>query len=1269
MNSGQVTAVIPASDLLVATSTAQITVTNAAPGGGTSNAQTFSISNPVPTTTSISPTSKNVGDAQFTLTVNGTNFVSGSTVQVNGSDRTTIYASSTELTATILSSDLLSSSTLAITVSNSSPGGGVSNSQYLYVSPAAIVPTKFIITNATNGTIDLASLVTIQAQDNSGELADTYGQDVTLLTSGSASGGGLINIINGIGTTTVSDTVAENVHLSLQDSAGTGLNVSSTKDISFGPGETEDLSITTGSTTEIVAGNRLPIAITRQDRLGNLVTNGSETFYLYSNSLSPANKFYDASNGGNIVTTILIPNNSSSATVWYYDEKVGNPQITASDNSSSPDGATGINDASVNITVDSAPAATLLINNPGDLIAGQRLNYELSRQDQFGNPSNNGALTVYLYDTSASSSTVFYDASSGGNIINSLTMSSGTATSSFWLYGEHSGNLSVTASDNSSSPDGATGINDSSVNLSIDPGPTAVLSLNNPGDMTVGTRLGYTVSRYDAFNNSVNSGDLNVYLYNNASGTTTVFYDSATVGNLISSITISNGSQSNNFWLYSGDTGNYTITASDNSSSPDGSTGINDGTDIVEVTAVPIVATRFVISDPTPTTVGTTTTITIQAKDTAGNIDASYNNAVTLHTSGNATPGGIVNIVNGIGTINILDTKAENVSLTLEDTSSTNLDVTSSKIVTFLPGPTAKFSISGANNSSAGDRIDYTISRQDQYGNQISTGVDTVYLYSNAPSGTADFYDSSTGGSQILSTSITNGSPSTDIWFAGIRAGNWMIDTSDNSSNPDGGLGIIDATSTINIIPASTARLVLDDPGDMFNGTRLGYIGTRYDAYNNLVTAGSSNYYLYSNSNGTSTAFYSAATGGSPITTLNFANGQSTANFWYYENNNGIWTVYLSDNSNHPDGSTGIVDGEDSVAVSAIPIAATKFIIVVANNSSLVGTPVAVTVRAVDNSNNIDSTYQNNVTLRASGSATGDGIINITNGVGQTLINDQSEEITNLTLQDTNSTGLDISSSQTINFIGTLAILSGGGGSGGSFTPKVSFTGKAFPNANVEVVAIQNGQIPVGNTSIGSTSGNFNIGYTGVLPSTANSFALVVYDKNKNVSQTKVFKLGTNAQLTSSILLSPTVSLKQQAVTKGTFMGITGSAMPKYKIELIVDGVKAPETATSLNDGSYDLNFNTYRLDLGRHTLKVRQVDSQGNASDYSIEKNFLVTRSFVPKADLNGDGKVDIADWGIFMARYRSADPKSRQSLDLNNDGKVDSKDLSQFLDALGNH
>ncbi len=76
VNATQLTASIPASDIAGA-GTASVTVFNPAPGGGTSNAQTFTINafdNPVPATTSLSPASATAGGPAFTITVNGSEF-------------------------------------------------------------------------------------------------------------------------------------------------------------------------------------------------------------------------------------------------------------------------------------------------------------------------------------------------------------------------------------------------------------------------------------------------------------------------------------------------------------------------------------------------------------------------------------------------------------------------------------------------------------------------------------------------------------------------------------------------------------------------------------------------------------------------------------------------------------------------------------------------------------------------------------------------------------------------------------------------------------------------------------------------------------------------------------------------------------------------------------------------------------------------------------------------------------------------------------------
>src|SRR5437879_4565814 len=112
---------------IAAAGTPTVTVFAPAPGGGTSNPQTFTILNPVPTITSLSPQSAVVGPG-FTLTVTGTNFVTSSVVRWNGQDRATTYVSATQLRAAIPATDVATAGIARVTVFNPPPGGGTSNS-------------------------------------------------------------------------------------------------------------------------------------------------------------------------------------------------------------------------------------------------------------------------------------------------------------------------------------------------------------------------------------------------------------------------------------------------------------------------------------------------------------------------------------------------------------------------------------------------------------------------------------------------------------------------------------------------------------------------------------------------------------------------------------------------------------------------------------------------------------------------------------------------------------------------------------------------------------------------------------------------------------------------------------------------------------------------------------------------------------------------------------------------------------------------------------
>jgi alpha-L-arabinofuranosidase/PKD repeat protein len=146
VNNTRVTAAIPASDVATA-GFATVTVTTTA---GTSNELTFTINNPIPTTTSLSPSSTTVGASGFTLTVNGTNFVNGSTVQWGGSNRTTTYVSATQLTALISAGDVASAGTAIVTVLNATPGGGTSGGQTFTINNLT-PPTAVITANPNIG--------------------------------------------------------------------------------------------------------------------------------------------------------------------------------------------------------------------------------------------------------------------------------------------------------------------------------------------------------------------------------------------------------------------------------------------------------------------------------------------------------------------------------------------------------------------------------------------------------------------------------------------------------------------------------------------------------------------------------------------------------------------------------------------------------------------------------------------------------------------------------------------------------------------------------------------------------------------------------------------------------------------------------------------------------------------------------------------------------------------------------------------------------------
>ncbi|HQY60254.1 MAG: hypothetical protein IPF92_26670 [Myxococcales bacterium] len=110
-----------------------VRVSTPAPGGGTSAVQSFTVQNPGPTLTGLSPSTVAARSAATTVTLTGNGFVTASQVRANGADIATTFVSGTSLTALVPASFLLNPGAVSITVANPNPGGGTSGAFNLNV--------------------------------------------------------------------------------------------------------------------------------------------------------------------------------------------------------------------------------------------------------------------------------------------------------------------------------------------------------------------------------------------------------------------------------------------------------------------------------------------------------------------------------------------------------------------------------------------------------------------------------------------------------------------------------------------------------------------------------------------------------------------------------------------------------------------------------------------------------------------------------------------------------------------------------------------------------------------------------------------------------------------------------------------------------------------------------------------------------------------------------------------------------------------------------
>ena len=111
--------------------------------------------NPVPFVSQpLVPPSAAPGGTAFTLTVNGTGFLPGATVNFNGTSLTPLSVNANHLTVSVPAASIASAATAAVTVVNPGPGGGASNPVYF---PIATTELSVTFANATGSPITAPS--------------------------------------------------------------------------------------------------------------------------------------------------------------------------------------------------------------------------------------------------------------------------------------------------------------------------------------------------------------------------------------------------------------------------------------------------------------------------------------------------------------------------------------------------------------------------------------------------------------------------------------------------------------------------------------------------------------------------------------------------------------------------------------------------------------------------------------------------------------------------------------------------------------------------------------------------------------------------------------------------------------------------------------------------------------------------------------------------------------------------------------------------------
>lgn len=226
---------------------------------------------------------------------------------------------------------------------------------------------------------------------------------------------------------------------------------------------------------------------------------------------------------------------------------------------------------------------------------------------------------------------------------------------------------------------------------------------------------------------------------------------------------------------------------------------------------------------------------------------------------------------------------------------------------------------------------------------------------------------------------------------------------------------------------------------------------------------------------------------------------------------------------------------------------------------------------------------------------------------------------------------------------------------------KVVLQGKAYPNSSVNILL--DGK--VFGVVQADTNADFLFTTTNVTAGTA-SFSFNARDRygTASLTTTDVFDVVQSAVTTvANIFLPPTISVKPATVAPGGLVLLAGQTVPNSHVVVELHSATSSLEADADRAGDWALQVDTSSLGNGDHTAKalfqISSVIRSGFGKSISFSVGTAPPSGSCGEPDINGDNKVNLVDFSIFLISWNTTDAKA----DFNCDKNVNLADFSIML------